>query len=95
MDTKHFEQQSSQFLCLSANIHFTQKVEKYMQNGQLLQLKGDLQEQLSYLTSLQFDQDLQQVKLKALILDLIHNIAVMDDLNGHLSGTGSGICDTT
>ena len=32
-----------------------------MQNGQLLQLKGDLHEQLSFLTSLQFDQDLQQV----------------------------------
>ena len=26
MDTKQFEQQSSQVLCLSANIHFTQKV---------------------------------------------------------------------
>ena len=36
MDTKQFEQQSSQVLCLSANIHFTQKVVKYMQNGQLL-----------------------------------------------------------
>ena len=36
MNTKQFEQQSSQVLCLSANIHFTQKVEKYMQNGQLL-----------------------------------------------------------
>ena len=42
MDTKQFEQQSSQVLHLSANIHFTQKVEKYIQNGQLLQLKGDL-----------------------------------------------------
>ena len=83
MDTKQFEQQSSQVLRLSANIHFTQKVEKCMQNGQLLQLKGDLQEQLSYLTSLQFDQDLQQVKLKALILDVIHNIAIMDDFLNH------------
>ena len=39
MGTKQFEQQSSQVLCLSANVHFMQKVEKYMQNGQLLQLK--------------------------------------------------------
>ena len=70
MDTKQFEQQSSQ-------------VEKYMQNGQLLQLKGDLQEEVSYLISLQFDQVLQKVKFKALILDLIHNIAVMDDLLNH------------
>ena len=83
MDTKQFEQQSSQVHCLSANIHFTQKEKKYMQNGQLLQLKGDLQKQLSYLTSLHFDQELQQVKLKALILDLIHKIAVMDDLLNH------------
>ena len=45
---EQFGQQSSQ-------------VEKYMQNGQLLQLKGDLQEQLSFVTSLQFEQDLQQV----------------------------------
>ena len=51
MDTNEFEQQSSQILCLSANFHFTQKVEKYMQNGQLLQLKGHLLEQLSFFTS--------------------------------------------
>ena len=82
---QQFEQQSSQVICLSANIHFTQKVDKYMQNGQLLQLKGGLQEHLSYLTSFQFDQDLLQVKLKALFLDLIHKIAVMDDLLNHKS----------
>ena len=69
MDTKQFEQQSSQ-------------IEKYMQNDQLLQLKGVLQEQLSYLTSLQFDQDLQQKKLK-MILDWIYNITVMDDFLNH------------
>ena len=38
---------------------------------------------LSYLTSLKFDQVLQQSKLKALILDLIHNIDVIDDLLNH------------
>ena len=52
MDTK---QQSSQVLRLSANMHFMQKVEKYLQNGQLLQLKCELLEQLSYLITLQFD----------------------------------------
>ena len=83
MGTKQFEQQSSQVLCLSANIHFTQKVVKCMQNGQLLQLKGDSQERLSCLTSFQFGQDLQQAKLKAWILDLIHNIGVVDDLHNH------------
>ena len=73
MNTKQFEQQSSQVLCLSANIHVTQKVEKFFQNGQLLELKGKLQEQLPYLTFLQFDENLQQVKLKPLVLDLITN----------------------
>ena len=61
-------------------------VEKYMQNGQLLQLKGHLQEQLSFFTSLQFDQDFAAGKLKALVLDMIHNIAVMVDLLNHRTG---------
>ena len=33
MDTKRFEQQSSQVLSLSANVHIMQKVEKYMQTA--------------------------------------------------------------
>ena len=80
MNTEQFEQQSSQVLGLSAKIHFTQKFEKYIQDGQLLQLKNDLQEQLCISPPLQFDQDLQQVKLEALILDFIHKIAVINDL---------------
>ena len=43
---EQFEQQSSQVLGLSAKIHVTQKIEKYIQDGQLLHLKNDLQEQL-------------------------------------------------
>ena len=43
IDTKQFEQQSSQVLCLSVNVHFMQKVENYMQTGQLLQLKENSQ----------------------------------------------------
>jgi len=80
MDMQQFERYPSQLLCLSANIHFTYSVEKFMSNGQLLQLKGDLQSQLSSLTSLSFDGALAQAKLKSLILDLIHNIAVLEDL---------------
>eukprot|EP00928_Gymnodinium_smaydae_P079340 TRINITY_DN632_c0_g1_i3.p1 TRINITY_DN632_c0_g1~~TRINITY_DN632_c0_g1_i3.p1 ORF type:complete len:2255 (+),score=688.11 TRINITY_DN632_c0_g1_i3:125-6889(+) len=75
-----FEQFPSQILCLSANLHFTQNIEKYMQSGQLLQLKGDLQQQLTSLTSLSMDGALEQAKLKSLILDLIHNISVLDEL---------------
>ena len=43
IDTKQFEQQSSQVLCVSVNVHFMQKVEIYMQTGQLLQLKKNSQ----------------------------------------------------
>jgi len=83
MDMQQFELFPSQILCLSANIHFTENIEKYIQSGQLLQLKGDLQQQLTSLTSLQLEGVLQQSKLKALILDLIHNISVLDDLLHH------------
>ena len=61
MDAKQFEQQSSQVLCLSANLHFMDKVKKYMQNGQLLQSKVNYKSNCR-LISLQFDQN-SQVKL--------------------------------
>jgi len=80
MDMDQFEKFPSQLLCLSANIHFTQNVEKNIQNSQLLQMKGDLTSQLTSLTSLSLQGALQQAKLKAMILDLIHNISVLDDL---------------
>lgn len=82
MDESFFENFPSQILCLSANLHFTANVEKSIPNGhgQMVQLRGDLQNQLSSLTSFQMDSKLMEAKLKALILDLIHNIAVLDDL---------------
>eukprot|EP00931_Biecheleriopsis_adriatica_P043590 TRINITY_DN24917_c0_g1_i1.p1 TRINITY_DN24917_c0_g1~~TRINITY_DN24917_c0_g1_i1.p1 ORF type:complete len:4311 (+),score=994.91 TRINITY_DN24917_c0_g1_i1:69-13001(+) len=80
MDMQQFEKYPSQLLCLSANVHFTHNVEKYMSNGQLMQLKDELQTQLLSMTSLSLDGALPQAKLKALILDLIHNISVLDDL---------------
>jgi dynein heavy chain 2 len=80
MDMDQFEEFPSQILCLAANIHFTQNIETKIKAGQLLNLKGELQQQLSSLTSLQLDGALQQAKLKALILDLIHNIEVLDTL---------------
>ncbi|CAE7570289.1 DYH1B [Symbiodinium sp. CCMP2456] len=83
MDMQQFEKYPSQLLCLSANIHFTHNIERYMSNGQLLQLKGDLQSQLTSMTSLSLDGALPQAKLKALILDLIHNISVLEDLLVH------------
>ena len=52
MDTKHFEQQSSQVLSLSANVHFMQKVLRSTCRQPVTSIKDDLQEQLSYLTSL-------------------------------------------
>ena len=59
---------------MSANIHFTQKVEKYLQNGQLQQLKSDLPFNLTRFAA---------GVLKALVLDLIRKIAVMDDFLNH------------
>jgi dynein heavy chain 2 len=80
MDMEQFEKYPSQILCLSANVHFTHNIERSIQSGQLLQMKGDLQQQLSSLTSLALNGVLEQAKLKSLILDLIHNIEVLDTL---------------
>jgi dynein heavy chain 2 len=80
MNMEKFEEFPSQVLCLSASVQFTHHVEKYIQGGQLLQLKQELVQQLQGFTSLSMETTLLQSKLKALILDLIHNIAVLDEL---------------
>jgi dynein heavy chain 2 len=80
LDMEYYEKYPSQLLCLCANIQFTQNIEKCIQSGQILQMKSDLQRQLQSMTSSTQDTALLQSKFKALILDLIHNIDVLDEL---------------
>jgi dynein heavy chain 2 len=80
IDGGTFESSPSQLLCLSENIHFTHNIETKIQGGQLLQFKGELQEKLVNMTSQSAPGALAQAKLKSLILDLIHNISVLDEM---------------
>lgn len=71
----------SQVCCLSEMIDFSDKCSQAIKQGKLANYKGDLLKQLEGYTS--FDNkgdDLLFNKVKALILDLIHNIDVVDQL---------------
>lgn len=83
LNSETFDKYPSQILCLSRNVHFTQNVERHVQGGNILGLKSELQQELTDLTSFSMDGALPQAKLKSLILDLIHNISVLDDLISH------------
>lgn len=71
----------SQICCLAEMIQFSQNCVNAIKQGKLANYKQDLQKQLEGYT--QFDNkgdNLLFSKLKALILDIIHNIQVVDDL---------------
>ncbi|XP_057314672.1 cytoplasmic dynein 2 heavy chain 1-like isoform X2 [Hydractinia symbiolongicarpus] len=76
----------SQILCLAESILFTERCEDALRNGRLHMLKGELEAQLESYTTTDIgssgDQDTHvlELKLKALILDTIHFIDVVDQL---------------
>ncbi|CAM1329611.1 Uncharacterised protein at_DN1743, partial [Pycnogonum litorale] len=72
----------SQILCLTEQILFTERCELAMQNKSLAAYQKDLNEQLNFYTSCNNDDtdEIIDLKLKALILDIIHHIKIVDDL---------------
>lgn len=69
----------SQISCLSEMITFSENCSKAIKSGKLANYKQDLQKQLETYTS--FDNKGDQLlfsKVKALILDIIHNIEVVE-----------------
>ena len=75
----------SQILCLAEAIEFTKNCEKAIKSNQLSTFLRDLKEQLDSYTSVDLDDDSEsstvlELKLKALILDTIHYIQVVEDL---------------
>ena len=71
----------SQVLCLSENIHFTELCERAIASGDLAGLRRRLEGQLqAYTTQDLSSERLLQLKVKALVLDLIHNMDVVDQL---------------
>ncbi|XP_037123246.1 cytoplasmic dynein 2 heavy chain 1 isoform X1 [Syngnathus acus] len=78
----------SQILCLAEQIQFTEDVERALKEHSLQQLELELSTKLEHYTTVDTSSDDQtntdtgilQLKLKALILDIIHNISVVKHL---------------
>ncbi|RHY58768.1 hypothetical protein DYB34_000770 [Aphanomyces astaci] len=71
----------SQVLCLAEQIRFNVQCEAAIKNGTVPDLKAMLQDTLRELTSLDLSQEpLMHLKVKALVLDLVHHIDVCDQL---------------
>uniref|UniRef100_A0A914XX81 Cytoplasmic dynein 2 heavy chain 1 n=1 Tax=Panagrolaimus superbus TaxID=310955 RepID=A0A914XX81_9BILA len=72
----------SQILCLSEEIRFCRDVEEiFNSNTNVDTYKQQLLQQLEQFTSTKVDDKVLKLKLKSLILDLIHHIGVLDELN--------------
>uniref|UniRef100_A0A3P9QAB0 Cytoplasmic dynein 2 heavy chain 1 n=1 Tax=Poecilia reticulata TaxID=8081 RepID=A0A3P9QAB0_POERE len=79
----------SQILCLAEQIQFTEDVERAIKEKSLHQLELELNSKLEHYTTVETSSDdhpntessILQLKLKALILDIIHNISVVKQLN--------------
>ncbi|KAG7479776.1 cytoplasmic dynein 2 heavy chain 1 isoform X1 [Solea senegalensis] len=78
----------SQILCLAEQIQFTEDVERALKEQNLQQLELELNAKLEHYTTVDTSSDdhvnsessVLQLKLKALILDIIHNISVVKHL---------------
>ncbi|XP_013869519.1 cytoplasmic dynein 2 heavy chain 1 [Austrofundulus limnaeus] len=79
----------SQILCLAEQIQFAEDVERAMKEQNLHQLEVELNSKLEHYTTVETSSDdhsntessILQLKLKALILDIIHNISMVKQLN--------------
>ena len=69
-----------QILCLSEQIRFTEQCEKAIPKGAYSSLLNDLKGQLESYTAAEPGSPVLQLKLKALILDLIHHIEIVETL---------------
>ncbi|XP_061575223.1 dynein cytoplasmic 2 heavy chain 1 isoform X3 [Cololabis saira] len=78
----------SQILCLAEQIQFTEDVEKAIKEQNLQRLELELNSKLEHYTTVDTSSDdhpntessILQLKLKALILDIIHNISMVKQL---------------
>uniref|UniRef100_A0A1I7SEA2 Cytoplasmic dynein 2 heavy chain 1 n=1 Tax=Bursaphelenchus xylophilus TaxID=6326 RepID=A0A1I7SEA2_BURXY len=71
----------TQIICLAEEIRFTRDLEEVLgRNGDLNKFKKDLEDQLEQFTTVTTDDSLMDLKLKSLILDIIHHIKVVEQL---------------
>lgn len=75
------EKYPSQILCLAEEVKFTDSVEKVLgASSDLSSFKNQLLEKLKAYTNMKVEDKVSDLKLKSLILDLIHHIDVVDQL---------------
>jgi dynein heavy chain 2 len=78
---KDYQKYPSQLLSIADMHHFTQKAESAMGQGKLAAFRGELMKQLEEYTSYNAEgHRVMQLKLQSLVLDLIHNIDIVDQL---------------
>uniref|UniRef100_K3WM96 AAA+ ATPase domain-containing protein n=1 Tax=Globisporangium ultimum (strain ATCC 200006 / CBS 805.95 / DAOM BR144) TaxID=431595 RepID=K3WM96_GLOUD len=76
-----YQEFPSQVLCVAEQIRFCEQAEAGIKNGTISDLKRSLQDTLRELTSLDLSTELlMSLKVKALVLDLVHHIDVCDQL---------------
>ena len=79
--SKDFKTHPSQLLNLAEMVTFTSKAESAIQRNALPQLQKDLRALLAEYTSADYTgYRVMQLKLQALVLDLIHNIEIVEQL---------------
>ena len=76
-----YDEFPSQVLCLGENIGFADAVECAIDGRSFAELKASLQDQLSFYTSYSGLSHVLQTKIKALIMDVIHNMDVLEQLD--------------
>ena len=81
LGAQDFDAMPSQVLCLSEMVRFTSKCEVALQSGALDALRSELRGHLDQYTASDYDgQPVMQLKIKALVLDTIHHLDVVDRL---------------
>ncbi|DBA00111.1 TPA: hypothetical protein N0F65_000402 [Lagenidium giganteum] len=76
-----YQEFPSQVLCLAEQVRFCQQAEEAIKSGTVADLKQSLLDTMRELTSLDLSTEmLMQLKVKALVLDLVHHIDVCDQL---------------
>lgn len=79
------EKYPSQILCLAESILFTERVEEAIRNSQIDRIQNEVQHVLDKFTNVQLNTEtteglVNDLKYKALIMDTIHNIDVVQQL---------------
>ncbi|DBA90074.1 TPA: hypothetical protein ACH3X2_004335 [Trebouxia sp. C0005] len=81
MQHTDFNSMPSQVLCLASAIRFTQQAEQAIEAGKLSSLQAELKQQLAEYTAADWEgYRVMQLKIQALVLDLIHHIDVVEAL---------------